>query len=320
MRIRIACAMLAFATTVGAQTARVSGRIVEEGRGTPVVNATVRLSGSPDQVTDSLGRFEFTNVFPRRYIVTVASIGYRFKTVETTIERDTTLLIAMTRRVATLDTMVVRPRYVRVRGTAVDSATGDALMQAQAILYPDHEFVGAVSGTFRFDSVAPGPVTIIVEAAEHLPVRVELDLSRDTSFRVKMGVDSIALRMIALQVMRLEKRAQAVPFTMHSYNRAAIMEHPVMSMGEFVARKTFQKYDPRRPVRSALDTCYFIDDNRVMREVLEAMLPELIERIEIYAKGNMIRVYTKRYVSSLISQQGIGKVAYVPTSTRTTCA
>ena len=319
MRIRVACCALVFTATASAQTARVSGRVVEDGRGTPVANATVRISGAADQVTDSLGRFSFTNVFPRRYIITVASIGYRFKTIEATIERDTTLLIAMTRRVTTLDTMVVRPRYVRIKGTAVDSATGDALMQAQATLYPEGKFVGAMTGTFRFDSVAPGPVTIIVEGAEHLPVRVEMDVTRDTSFRVKMSVDSIALRMIAIQVRRLEKRAQSVPYQMRSYNRNLITEHRVMALGDFLAQRGVVDLDWRRLAGGLSPGCYFVDDIKVDKAVVLMQDPQLIERVETYRKGGMIRAYTRRYVGSLIGREGLQDVRYIPTGLKGTC-
>jgi hypothetical protein len=320
MRVRVACCALVFSATASAQTARVSGRVVEESRGTPIPNATVRISGAADQVTDSLGRFEFTRVFPQRYIITVASMGYRFTTVEATIERDTTLVIMMIRRVTTLDTVVVRPRYVRIKGTAVDSASGDALMQAQATLYPDGRFAEAVSGTFRFDSVAPGPVTIIVEGAEHLPVRVELDLSRDTSFKVKMSVDSLALRMIAVQVKRLEKRAQSVPYQMRSYNRNLINEHRIMAMGDFLAQHGVVASDWRRSVIAGGAGCYFVDDVKVDKGVVLQQIPELIERVETYKRGGMIRIYTKRYVASLIGRDGLLSMKYIPTGFSPTCS
>jgi hypothetical protein len=343
MRVRVACCALLFAAaTATAQTARVSGRVFEEGRGTPVPNATVRLNGAPDQVTDSLGRFEFTQVSPGRYIFAIAAIGYRFRAVEATIERDTTLLVGMTRRVTTLDTMVVRPGGVRIRGMAVDSASGDPLIQAQAILYPGGKLVGAVSGTFSFDSVAPGPVTIIVEGAEHLPIRVEMDVDRDTSFHVKMGVDSVSLRMIAAQVRRLEQRTHAVPMPSKSLNRDAIAGEGATNLNELILRRAYE--DPvavRASFSNPPDSgCYFVDDTKVPRAVLAGMVPELVERIEIYRSAGgpppsmvgrktsnrnfggvlMVRVYTKRYVAALPRQQNLSKVVYMNTGTRPTCS
>src|SRR3954464_3633107 len=222
MRLLAGGASLAFAVTLSAQTVRVSGRVLEEGRGTPVGGATVRLTGSTARLTDSTGQFQFGDVVPGRYIVTVSSIGYRLRTVELNVTRDTSVVFQLTRRVVSLDTVVVRPKYLRIKGTAVDSASGDNLLQAQATLYPGSRFIGAQSGTFIFDSVSPGPITIVVEGAEPLPVRVEFDASRDTAFRVKMGIDSVSLKMIALQVMRLQQRAQETPYTLRSFNRDLI--------------------------------------------------------------------------------------------------
>jgi hypothetical protein len=321
MRLLQACtAALLFAASASAQTARVSGRVIDGDRGTPIAGASVRLTGASMRATDSLGRFEFTDVVPGRYIVTVTSIGYRLQSVHLTIQRDTALSISMTRRVVSLDTMVVRPKYLRLKGTAVDSASGDALMQAQATLYPGSRFVGALSGVFNFDSVAPGPVTIIVEGAEHLPVRLEFDASRDTAFRVKMAVDSVALRMIKLQVMRLQQRAQSAPYSVRSFNREAIGAHHVSSIGLFLDRKVTKPIPPRIKARlSAMDACYFIDDNRVEPAMFDSLEPELIERAEVYKDGGMVRVYTKRYVASLINKTGLQKLSYMPIGLRPSC-
>lgn len=315
----IGVASIGIAASAAAQTARVSGRVVEEGRGTAVVGATVRLTGSLAHVTDSTGRFQFVDVVPGRYIVTVSSIGFRLRTVEITVERDTTVVFELARRVVSLDTMVVRPKYLRIKGTAVDSASGDYLLQAQATLYPGSKFVGAMNGTFTFDSVPPGPITIVVEGAEHLPVRVAFDAGRDTSFRVKMGVDSVALRMIAMQVKRLQVRMQSFPFTVRAFNRDRLMEHPVMSVGEFVDRSLHRPNAGRRAIQSAQSACVFVDDRKVEPAMIDALLPELIERVEVYQNGVMVRVYTKRYVASLIGKTGLGKATYMSIGTGVVC-
>jgi hypothetical protein len=321
MRLRACvCLILGSAGIASAQIARVSGRVVEEGRGTPVVNATVRLTGTNAKVTDSTGTFQFPDVVPGRYILTISSIGYRLRTVELAVARDTSIVVQLTSRVVALDTMIVRPKYLKIKGTAVDSASGDYLLQAQATLYPGSRFIGALNGSFTFDSVAPGPVTIVVEGAEHLPVRIEFEATRDTNFRVKMGIDSISLRMLALQVMRLEKRAQSVPYTMRSFNRNLIEEHRVMSIGEFVDRKLSRAPDlRRRQLLPASAACVFVDDNKVPPAMLDGMIPELIERVEVYKGGAMIRVYTKRYVSSLAGKSRLENVMYLPIGMGISC-
>ena len=313
MRLRIACcAVLLFAATASAQTARVAGRVTEEGRGTPVAGATVRMTGAGAQVTDSLGRFQFLDVVPGRYIITVASIGFRLQTIELAIGADTTLSIALTRRVVSLDTMIVRPRYVKIRATAVDSATGNELIQAQATLYPGGQFVATKwrAGVFTFDSVPPGPVTIIVEGLEHLPTRVDLEVDRDTSIRVAMGVDSVFLRMVAIKVEQLRKRSYAAPMRVESLNRDVIMQQGSMNLGEMLARRTFRG---QLTPGDTLAPCEIVDEVQVVPGLIQTLLPELIERVEVYGSArrpSVVRVYTKRYVASLLGKETVPGVFF----------
>jgi hypothetical protein len=328
MRLRIACcAIFAFAASAAAQTARVSGVVVDE-RQVPVQGAIVQLSGDMTQTTEANGRFQFDAVIHGRYLATVTAIGHQMRSFGLSITGDTTFTVALTRRSVTLDTMIVRPRNIRIRGTAVDSATGMALMQAQATLYPGGRFIGALSGTFTFDSVSPGPVTIIVEGAEHLPARVEFEAGRDTSFQVRLGIDSIALRMIAMQVKRLETRSQTLLMPKTALNRDLIEREHTISIGELITRKTYE--DPfalmRAPPRAPDQGCFFLDDRKVTREVFGTVPSELVERVEIYRQASgtaaaaprMIRVYTRRYVATLPRQETLAKVIYM-SGTRVAC-
>jgi protocatechuate 3,4-dioxygenase beta subunit len=311
--------LLAIPLAAGAQTARVAGQVLDERQG-PVQGATVRLTGGASQVTSAGGRFLFEQVVPGRYLLTVAAIGHQLQTLQVTIAGDTSLAILLPRRTITLDTVRVLPGRIRIRGTAVDSASGDKLMQAQATLYPDGKFVGAMTGTFIFDSIAPGPVTIMIEGAEHLPARVDFVATRDTSFQVRLSVDSVALRMIAQQVVRLTKRSQAVPYTVRGYNRDIITEQRTMTIGEFIDHKLSRSWSPaQRALLTAMSSCVFIDDRKVEPALLDGTIPELVERVELYGNGRMIRVYTKRYVASLIGQDGLGQMMYMPTGLQGTC-
>src|SRR3954464_15658624 len=101
---------LVSAGVASGQAARLSGRVVEEDLGRPVTGATVRLTGSTSSVTDSAGRFQFVDVVPGQYIMTVSSIGYRLRTIRLTVVRDTTVTLQLARRVVSLDTMIVRPK------------------------------------------------------------------------------------------------------------------------------------------------------------------------------------------------------------------
>jgi len=323
-------AVLGFAGIANAQTVRISGTVVDE-RQLPIAGATVRLTGDRSTMTAANGRFDFGDAIPGRYLITVTSVGFNLKSVDLNVSRDTVLTIALSHRPVTLDTMVVRPKNLRIKATAVDSATGDFLLQAQATVYPSGKFFGAVSGVFVFDSVAPGPTTIVFEALEHLPKRVELDLTRDTTFSIRLGVDSIALRMIAVQVGRITKRSEAIPMPTTALNRDAIQREHAMTMGDVLMRRSY----------GAIDTaaCMYVDDMRVDRAQVNLLLPELIERMELFRRGGaevpkfgsrrgernfgkvlMVRVYTRRYVAALPRQQNLPKVVYMQNGTRPICS
>ena len=46
---------------------------------------------------------------------------------------------------------------------------------------------------------------------------------------------------------------------------------------------------------------------------------EIVERVEVYARGGMIRVYSKRYVMSLMGQDQLRAVLYLPIGMRPVC-
>jgi len=331
--------ILGSASSMAAQTVRISGTVVDE-RQSPVANATVRLTGDASSTTSANGRFEFASAIPGHYLITVTAIGHQMRTFEASIARDTNLTIVLERRSVMLDTVVVRPRNLRIRATAVDSATGDFLVQAQATLYPSARFIGATSGVVVFDSVSPGPVTIVVEGYEHLPKRLELDLTRDTTFRVLLGIDSVALRMTAMQVKRLEQRSHAIPIPTTALNRDAVKREGATNLFELVMRRidgdpaAVRKTSGRPPDA----TCYFVDDSKVALLALEGMLPELVERIEIYRSSGppapsfrggsgrnrgtatMVRIYTKRYVATLPRTEVLPRIVYIGSGLTPSCS
>jgi hypothetical protein len=335
-------AALFVAGVARAQTVRVTGSVVAENIGGPVANAEVRLTGGDAVVTDANGRFQLSTV-PGRYVLTVMAVGFRLRSLDLDISRDTSLTIVMPRLVVTLDTMVVRAANVRILGAVVDSATGSNLMQAKATIYPSGKSTGALSGEFLFTNVPAGEITIVVEAAEHLPAQATFRTFSDTLVVFRLGIDSVALRMIALQVKRLESRTKAMSVPSEALNRDAIVRQSTTTIGELIYRRLNE--DPvdvrRRPPVAADEGCFFLDDAKVPREAFEGVLAELVERVEFYkeagqsasirprvagrtaptARGGvrMIRVYTKRYAATLARQEELPRIVYMP-GTRISCS
>ena len=144
------------------------------------------------------------------------------------------------RFVQTLDTVVVRARNVRISGTVVDSATGSNLLQAQATLYPGGATIGASTGAFTFPDAPAGEVTLVVEALEHLPVRITFNATRDTSLTIALEIDPVGMRMIQLQVARLTERTRPTTLSLTALGRKEIEREGVASIGQLVTRLTFE--------------------------------------------------------------------------------
>ena len=320
--IRPLVALVVLSASTAVAQIRVSGRIVDETGMTPVQGASVRVTGSDTTMTTGpSGTFSFGGLIPGRMVLTVSAVGRRFVSMPLELLADTVVTIVMRPQVIALDPMVVRPGTIRIKGTTIDSLTGEYIWFAQAGIYPAETFVEASNGDFKFDKVAPGPVTIVVEAAEYLPAVIHLNARRDTSIRVKMLIDSIALRMIAHQVVRLANRADASPYVVQGYNRQQLERERTPAVGEFVYRKLFMTADERRRFAemSADEACIFYDDRRIPPGMLNGILPDLVERVEVYRNGGMIRVYSKRYVRSLAAKELLPQATFIPTGLRPLC-
>jgi hypothetical protein len=155
---------------------------------------------------------------------------------------------------------------------------------------------------------------------EHLPLVTRLNTARDTTLTMRMSLDSVAIRIIGAQVVRLGDRAQASPYTLRSYGRELITRENRATVGELVDRLMLVPPDPsKRQKMSAEDACVFYDDNKIAPAMLDGMYPELVERVEIYQHGAMIRVYSKRYVMSLAAQPSLRTITYMPIGMGTVC-
>jgi len=302
-----------------AQAVRVNGTVVNE-RLQPISGASLRLTGADSMLTTGpSGTFQFEGIFPNGMILTVSAPGYEFRSIPLS-PGNTTLTITMKSSVTTLDPMIVRPKGFRIKGQVVDAKSGDALLFARVTLYPKGIAVDASNvGDFRFNSIM-GPVTIVAEAMEHLPVQVQVNPSRDTSIKIRMPTDSVAVRMIAQQVARLQTRSLAVPHSVRYADHDRIQNEARTSIAEMVDKLLVRPMNRRGlSAKSADEGCVFYDDKKIPPGMLLGIYPELVERVEVYARGAMIRVYSKRYVMSLTGQDQLRKVLYLPIGIRPVC-
>jgi hypothetical protein len=339
MRLFLISAIL-LPAALSAQAVKLSGNVRGDLQ-SPVEGATARLTGGETRTTRGDGRFQFDRLTPGRYILTVTAIGYQPYSIALELGRDTTVAIALSRSTVVLDTMRIRPGALRIRGEAVDQKTGESVLHVDAILYPGGKIVGARSGSFRFDSLSPGPTMVVVEGLEHVPAAVRFDLRRDTTIRIAMPTDSVAIRMMAVGAKRLASRSNASPVPMKALGRDDI---PRMGnvVGEIVSRMLFE--DPmevRKAYLPAEDGCFFLDDVKVSRAMYDALDPSEVERIEVFRRvggdppsinapkrqfrarnfsgARMVRVYTKRFAVTVPARDLLPRIVYMQAGLGTVC-
>jgi hypothetical protein len=311
------CSTAAFGSA-HAQQITISGVVVERSESVPVAGATVRVLGFGPYSTDLNGRFQIRHLAPGPYTVSVEAIGYRSFSLEIVVRADTTLQLELERDPVVLDSLIVRSETVTIKGSIRDAATGLKLLHGQVTINPGARTVGSLSGNFTLEKVPRGSaITIFVEAIEYLPARIDLVAESDTTVNVPLKIDSVALRLIAQQVERIERRSQAVPYSIDVLNRDDIRRAGVLSIGELVKRRLPIGVIPERPPYP--DICVIFDEARVRFERLLGTPPELIERIEIFGyDAKMIRVYTKTYVARLIGET-IPTIRYSDNGLHTVC-
>ena len=300
---------------LGAQAVRINGTVVDE-RAQPIQGAVVRLTGADSAITTKAdGAFLFEGIFPNGMILTITATGYEYKSIPLS-PGNTALTVTLKSKVTRLDPMIVRPKAFRVKGQVVDAKSGDALMFARVTLYPDNRYRNANAvGDFRFDSVDAGTMTIVAEAMEHLPVAVQFSATRDTSVgKIRMPIDSVALRMIAQQVERLKRRSMGSEFSVKYADRKDIAREARSAISEMVEKLLLHRLDRRRTMQqSATESCVFYDDQKIAPGMLFGIYPELIERVEVFHRGGMVRIYSKRYVMSLLAKEELKKPVYIVT-------
>jgi hypothetical protein len=299
----------------------VTGTLVDRSTLGPIAGAIVRVSGS-SALTDSLGRFRFNEVPVGAQIISARAIGFAPVSLRVDLRGDTTVQLRAVRNPTMLDTMVVHGRTVTVSGTLVDSISGSVILHGQVRLYPGAGPVGASSGHFRLAGIPAGvPVLLSATGLEHLPKDIELAASKDTSIVIYLAIDSVALRMIAQQVARLADRAAIVPISRDALDRTFIHRSGTMSIADLIKRRLpTGVIRERYPYVDREKTCIFFDDRQVEFQMLLGLVPEIVERVEIFGReGRMIRVYSRRYVADLQRTASLPRIEYSPYGLHQAC-
>jgi len=283
----------------------VSGRVIQEGEPHGIPGATVSLGPDFVSLSGPSGGFRFPRVPDGRHTLRVEAMGYRSRAIPLVIHSDTTLLVELQVEPIPLDSLLVRGGSVNVRGRVLDGVTGGSVPQAWVRTPFSSEVYTRSDGSFRLKGVPRGyPAPIDIGAYRYLPRSDTLLAHGDTTLSITLSPDSLAVKMFERAAEQMDIRARRVSLSQVQLSRDLIERRIYHSLGELIRTKTGRRVSTE---------CLFIDEVRQpFVEVLDTYFASEIERIEIFGRGRMIRIYTQDFVArNLTKVGGLPPVVYV---------
>jgi hypothetical protein len=311
-----------------AQGVTVTGTVVERTQGSWIGGATVRLSGSRPFFTDLDGQFRFTGVAPGRHTLSVQAMGYRARILQLELRADTVLTVELDPDPIVLDSLLVEAGTIDIEGEIYDRMTGDRVLYAQVRVVPGNRTEGAISGGFTLRKVPKGQaVTVVVESVGYEPAGISLITRADTTLRVELEHDSVGIRMLAQQVERLERRSWSLPLSRDVITGEDMLRAPGSTALDMLRVRLLGTGHPLASDRFRPSTwcqreggaglkpiceCLFIDDVKVRDfAYFWGLTAGEVERVEIYGRGKMIRVYTKRYIMAMMGKRTLPSMVFL---------
>jgi hypothetical protein len=273
----------------------VQGRVLERGATTPVAGAVVELDGHPATTTSSAGAFRIEGVTPGGHSLRVEALGYAFVDFFLVIRQDTSLTVELDVAPVALDTLAVAAREVDLRGHVKERGSDLSLVRTEVLTNLNRETRTNSGGRFRLRDVPAGvPVLIQIRAFGYYPLDSTIVAEQDTSLVFELAVDTLAQRMIDVEVARLEQRAR--PF------RTAIM--PAITRDQLLRSRgtVLDLLQTRYSINLDRVRCIVIDERQKYNGLAEfaVILPEEVERIEVLERGAMLRVYTRDFIRTML--------------------
>lgn len=307
LRILLPCiAVLAMGVSIGhGQQYTLRGEVIDASTGTAVANVTVILEGRSSILTGADGSFRLDGISRGRYTLTISRIGYETTELALPVFADTTVRVELQPAPIPLTPLDVRPVYGSIVGVVREASSGIRLIDADVFTSGGHRAQTNVAGRFALRRVPLGvPLEIDIEFLGYLPARIAFTPERDTTIVVELADDSVALRMIAAQVQRLDDRSAG-----RRYNVLPVLDRRDL-LNESESGGSLADV-LRKRLGSALYgriACVVVDDSPIRRVQYETMLPDRVERVEILdvpgmRRQFMVRVYTRAFLRDMIRGQ-----------------
>jgi len=283
---------------------QLSGRVLEFGTRSGISGASVSIPSIGRVTTNSAGDFRLPRMAPGERVVTISALGYETRELRLNIQRDTMIIVELEVQAIKVDSLKVQARAITVRGKITDQNTKESVFDADVTIAA-RSAASNLLGNFKVTRVpanVPAPLTI--RAPGYEPFAMTITADRDTSLRIELKIDSVGLRMLAAQVGRLEKRSRGVNASLRQFNGDALAYAKGQALDEFLKHNMFQR----------AVYCFFVDDierTGALPDILSSFLVEELDRIEVYDRGLMLRVYTRRYIAKQSNNKPLARIIYI---------
>lgn len=193
-----------------------------------------------------------------------------------------------------------------VRGRVIDAQSGKPVPGATVHLGSDHSAVADAQGRFEIGRVSPGTQTVWARGMGYGVAASEIVVPQD-SVRVELAIDPDPVRLEALvaTVNRFEVRTRGYARAMRVFRESEMRTAAAGDMREFVLWRTGMRRAACGSGRycvmirgRAQEPAVFIDEVRLAAgmDLLTTVRPWEVARVEVYAGGAQIRVYTRRFM------------------------
>lgn len=298
--------LLLVPAAVSAQQAEIRGRVVEFGGRTGLSGVTVELDGAARRTTPENGQFSFSSIPHGRHRLSFRSIGYQPHDLEIDLRGDTTVVVELEVAPVRLDSVTVRARNITLRGKVRDPVKDIDVVDAEVLVGTLKPHYTNINGTFKVERTpANSPQRVEVRALGYLPEVLSVSADRDTTISITLEEDPLARRFIAEVVEKLEVRSRGVNASRLQYDPANLEYYRGYTLAEFLRIKGLRQSPP----------CFFVDDVQwagPSRELVDSYFVEELQRVEVYDRGLMVRIYTARYLQKNIgSKEKLRSIVYM---------
>jgi hypothetical protein len=281
-----------------------SGRVLEFGTRSGISGATVAIPSIGLVTTGASGEFRLPPMAAGERVVTISALGYQTRELHLELQRDTTIVVELEVQALRIDSLRVDVRTITVRGSVSDRLTLEPVFDADVAIAGSKFGSSNIAGNFKVRSVpASVSVRVSVRGPGYLPYSTTITAERDTTLRIQLEIDPIGQRLLAEQMERLRKRSQGVNARLTQWNRDRLAITPREMLGDFLKHHFVQGV-----------TCFFVDDmdrSSWLPDVLASFVVDELDRIEVYDRGLMLRIYTRRYIAKQSNNKKLPSIVYM---------